>query len=285
MQGDAPTTARLERILARAAEVVIVEAGPDSLDRPEAARLVVSGAEIADLARVLAVVDGGIGDRCRCLGWPTILVNGADGSRIAQWALHHQQNLGGLGSCDAELRDGPALTEWLAERGLTGSREVARLLAEQEAEREARRARWLAAGPKKLLWAADLTSRREFGAEERLVALVARLYPEPVERIRMLLAWAGFPPRQGDSGRPWHELAPQRMLLAEPVESIFAALAAEPPTAAHLDGAAELFTDLAWKHEIPEPLRSRLVAHVEASGSKPMKFRMRHGYGAGVTPP
>ncbi|WP_141721865.1 hypothetical protein [Micromonospora citrea] len=280
----APTTALLESVLAQAAEVVIVEASPDELDRADAARTVVTGEDIAELARLLSVVDGGTGDRCRCPGWPTVLVSAAGGRRLALWTLHHQAALGGLGNCDAALRDGSALTRWLAGRGLTGSRDVQQSLARAAVEREDRRARWVAAAPRGLTAVAAATSRREAGAEERLVDLVARRHPDAVERVLALLAWAGFPPRQPD-GTPWHELAPQRLLLAEPTELIFEALASVSPTPAQLDGAAELFTSLEWtrppRAELPEPLRTVLIDHVTATGTDPMRFRMRHGYGAG----
>ncbi|MEV6812588.1 hypothetical protein [Micromonospora sp. NPDC051296] len=85
-------------------------------------------------------------------------------------------------------------------------------------------------------------------------------------------------------GTPWYELAPERMLLTEPTESIFNALASASMTPRQLDGAAELFTSLEWigsQHaDIPESLRSVLIAHVTTTGTDPMKFRMRHGYGA-----
>lgn len=96
MTDEAPTTALLERVLARAAEVLIVEAPPNDLDRADAARVLVSGTGIGELARLLAVVDGGTGDRCRCMGWPTILVSDAAGREIAQWTLHHQTGVRGL---------------------------------------------------------------------------------------------------------------------------------------------------------------------------------------------
>ncbi|WP_426506373.1 hypothetical protein ACPPVO_50560 [Dactylosporangium sp. McL0621] len=283
---EAPSTALVERVLAEAAEVLIIEASPYDLDRPGAARTVVSGGGIAELARLLAVVDGGTGDHCRCIGWPTIVVLDATGREYARWTLHHQTGIRGLGSCDAELRDGPGLTDWLAERGLTGSREAQRMLARLAAEDEERRLQWVQAAPPVLAEVADAASRQETGAEERLADLTAREYPDPTERIRMLLAWAGFPPRHTTTmgGTPWYELAPERMLLAEPTESIFDAVASAPPTPAQLDGAAELFTCFGWtrplRAEIPDPLRSTLVAHVTATGTDPMKFRMRHGYGA-----
>ncbi|MEV6817068.1 hypothetical protein, partial [Micromonospora sp. NPDC051296] len=192
---EVPSTALVERVLAEAAEMLIVEASVDELDRPDAARIVVSGKEIAELTRLLAVVDGGTGDRCRCMGWPTILVSDAAGREIARWTLHHQTGIRGLGRCDADLRDGPALTDWLAGHGLTRSREVQQTLARQAAEDEARRVQWVKAAPLALAEAAEAASRRETGAEERLADLVARRYPDPIERIRTLLAWAGFPPR------------------------------------------------------------------------------------------
>lgn len=256
------------------------------LDRADAARIVVSGKEIAELTRLLAVVDGGTGDRCRCMGWPTILVSDAAGREIARWTLHHQTSVRGLGSCDADLRDGPGLTNWLAERGLTGSRKVQQMLARQAAEEEARRVQWVKATKPALSEAAEAASHRETGAEERLADLVARRYPNAIERIRMLVAWAGFPPRHTTTmgGTPWYELAPQRMLLTEPTESIFDALTSASLTPSQLDGAAELFTSLEWagsrRVDIPESLRSLLIAHVTATGTDPMKFRMRNGYGA-----
>jgi hypothetical protein len=53
-----------------------------------------------------------------------------------------------------------------------------------------------------------------------------------------------------------------------------------------LDGATDLFTWLEWtrplRAEIPEPLRSQLIAHGTATGTESMRFRMRHGCGAGT---
>lgn len=283
---EAPSTGLVERVLAEAAEVLIIEASVDELDRPDAARIVVSGKEIAELTRLLAVVDGGTGDHCRCRGWPTILVSDAAGREIARWTLHHQTGIRGLGRCDADLRDGHGLTDWLAERALTGSRKVQQMLARQAAEEEARRVQWVKAAPPALADAAEAASHRGAGAEERLADLMAERYPNPIERIRTLVAWAGFPPHHTTTmgGTPWYELAPQRILLAESTESIFNALTSAPLTPSQLDGAAELFTSLEWtgsqRADIPESLRSVLIAHVTATGTDPMKFRMRHGYGA-----
>jgi len=260
-----------------------VSVPPDDPGRGDAARIVVSGDEIGELTRLLAVVDGGNGDRCRCLGWPTIRVFDATGRELARWTLHHQTGIRGLGNCDADLRDGPALTTWLADHGLTGSRERQEMLPRQRAEGEKRRAQWVRAAPAVLTEAAEAVSRGMDGAEEELADLVSQRFPDAAERIRMLMAWAGFPPRQAD-GTPWSELAPQRMLLSESNESIFNALASAPLTPEQLDGAAELFTSLEWtlplRAGVPEPLRSQLIAHVTATGTDPMRFRMRHGYGA-----
>ncbi|WP_143235428.1 hypothetical protein [Paractinoplanes atraurantiacus] len=187
-----------------------------------------------------------------------------------------------LGNCDAELADGPGLTEWLAGRGLTGSHEAQQSLARQDAEEEARRVQWVAAAPPPLTEAAERASRREDDAEEALAGLVARQYPDPVQRIRTLVGWAGVPPRHSTSmgGTPWYELAPRRLLLTEPKETIFEALTSAPLSASQLDGAAELFTCLEWKGAgIPESLRAALVEYVTATGTDPMTFRMDQGYG------
>lgn len=257
-----PTTALIERVLSRAAEVMIVETSPHELDRSDAARIVLRGEEITDLARPLAIVDGGTGSRCRCLGWPTILVLDAAGTQIACWTLHHQEALGGIGNCDADLRDGPSLTRWLADRGLTGSLEVQRMLAQHDADQELRRKSWVNAAPEGLRAAAESVSQSSGrDAETQLAELVVRHYPHAMVRVRVLLEWAGVSERHGD-GNWWYELAPQRMLLMESTESIFQALLVAPATALGLDGAAQLFTALEWTEsrsaEIPEPL---LQAH------------------------
>ncbi|MFF8476074.1 hypothetical protein [Streptomyces sp. NPDC015414] len=74
----------------------------------------------------------------------------------------------------------------------------------------------------------------------------------------------------------------QRQLLAEPAERILAALTTGAPGPAQLDGAAQLFGSLEWitahGKDVPEPLRSRLIEHIQADGTDPMRFRMRHGY-------
>lgn len=284
--GEPPTTAEVERVLAEAASVEIVEASPHDLNDADAARIVVLGDRIAELAGLLAVVDGGTGDACLCPGWPTILVRDAAGRVFAEWTLHHQEGIRGLGNCDAELLDGPALTDWLADHGLTGSRMAQEAKARRVAENEQRRVAWVNVAPPDLVELAEAASRREEGAEDRLAGLVSLRYSDPVERIRTLLTWAGFPPRWDGplgQGTPWYEYAPQRMVLAESTDAIFEALTTAPLTSAQLDGAAELFTSMEWtrplRAEVPQPLRTQLIAHVTTTGTDPMKFRMRHGYG------
>ncbi|MGV9341144.1 hypothetical protein [Streptomyces sp. NPDC003688] len=288
---DAPTTARLVEVLNRAEYVVIVEASPDEVDAADRARTLVTGAEIADLARRLAIVDGGNGDRCRCAGGPTIMVYDSDGGRLACWTLHHQTGLRSVGAFDADLRDGPALTEWLAERGLTGSRDAQAESAVQRAESERRRMRWVHAAPAGLSDAAADVARlpgREASpdsapdAEDRLAALTRHHYPEGIERARALLAWAGTAARESTGGLLWYDLTVQRQLFAEHPDHVVAALVTQVPSRAQLDGAAQFFGSLEWTREhgrgLPEPLRSTLVEHIRASGTDPMRFRLRHGY-------
>ncbi|MFD9407121.1 hypothetical protein ACFWBN_08895 [Streptomyces sp. NPDC059989] len=293
MSGDAPTTAGLWDVLDRATRVVIVEGPPAMADSPDLARIVVTGAEIAGLAQLLAIVDGGTGDRCRCTGWPTITVHGASGEQITRWTLHHQSGLRGLGDCDADLQDGPALTEWLAERGLTRSRDVQAELAAQEAEADRRRMRWVRAAPLGLSEAAAAVahppgrdhaawSRHLEGAKDRLAALTRSRYPVRTERIRALLAWAGIPSRESAGGLMWYDIAVQQQLLSEDRDSVIAAISTQPPSPGQLDGAAELFGSLAWTKahgkKLPKPLKKILIRHVQAVGTDAMKFRMRHGY-------
>jgi hypothetical protein len=293
MDEGAPTTVRLRDVLNRAERVVIAEGSPDEADSADVARIVVTGAEIADVAQLLAIVDGGTGDRCRCNGWPTIMVHDVKGELIACWTLHHQSGLRGLGTCDADLRDGPALTEWLAERGLTRSRDVQARLAAQEAEEDRRRLRWFQAAPAGLCDAAmevshppgrdlEAWSGHLRDAKARLATLVQHSYPDGIERIRVLLAWAGISARESTGGLKWYDMAVEQQLLAEDPDLVLAALATRPPSQAQLDGAAQLFASLEWTgahgKQLPEPLRSMLIGHIQADGTDPMRFRMRHGY-------
>ncbi|MFJ5234839.1 hypothetical protein ACIQBJ_33750 [Kitasatospora sp. NPDC088391] len=274
-----------------------MEAPPSGVDDPGAARLELTGDGIAELAGLLAVVDGGTGDICRCPGWPTVLLYGADGGRFAQWTLHHGSALGGAGDCDAELLDGAALDGWLAERGLTGPREVREELAAEEARGELRRRRWLAAAPPELAAAAaevardsagDLSewSERQRHARSVLAGLARRHWPDRGERIRALLAWYGLAAREETDGKRWYDVAIGEQLLAEGPESVLAALTGRPPGPEHLDGAAELFCTLPWTASqgkgLSEPLRSALLGHIEACGTGPMRTRAGWGYYGGT---
>jgi hypothetical protein len=112
-------------------------------------------------------------------------------------------------------------------------------------------------------------------------AVMPQIYPDQATRIRTLVAWAGFAARGEDrehAGR--HETAPERMVRTEPPEAILHALLSAPLTSRQLDGTAELVTSSGWATPLPEALRVTLIAHVTSTGSEPMKFRMRHGYGA-----
>lgn len=292
MTEDVPTTARVQDVLNRATRVVIVEGSPDEADSIDLTRLVVTGDEIADLASHLAILDGGTGDRCRCNGWPTIMVHGPDGETTC-WTLHHQIGLRGVGNCDADLRDGPALTEWLARRGLTGSQKVQEGLAEEEAEAEQRRMRWIRAAPAGLVDAAadvsrppgrddEAWSRQLDDAEDRLAALIQQHYPDAIERIRALLAWAGTCSRESSGGSTWYDMVVLRQLHDEAPDLVLAALAAVSPSPAQLDGASELFCAPEWTkahdRHLPEPQRSMLIGHIQADGTDAMRRRLSWGY-------
>ncbi|MFF4345620.1 hypothetical protein ACFY00_37655 [Kitasatospora sp. NPDC001540] len=290
-----PSTAWLREELARAARVVVVEAAPREVDRPGAARLELTGDGIAELAALLAIVDGGTGDVCRCPGGPTILLHGADGVRFATWSLHHGTDLRGVGDCDAQLLHGAALDDWLAERGLTGPREVREESAAEDARQERRRQRWLAAAPPELAAAAaevardsdDLVawSEQQRHARAGFAGLVRRHWPDRDERIRALLAWLALAAREESGGSKWYDIALREQLLAEEPESVLAALTVRPPEPAHLDGAAQLFCAARWVDSqgmgLPEPLRSILLAHIEACGTGPMRTRAGWGYYGG----
>ena len=77
-------------------------------------------------------------------------------------------------------------------------------------------------------------------------------------------------------------MAVEQLLLAEDPDLVIAALATGTPSPGQLDGAAQLFSSFEWTtahgRDLAEPLRSMLIAHIQADGTDPMRFRMRHGY-------
>jgi hypothetical protein len=132
----------------------------------------------------------------------------------SRWTVHHQRSLGCLGDSDAELRDGAALTEWLAAHGLTGTRDAQLGLAREEAAFEARRVRLVAAAPAGLGSLAEAVTRREEDAEQRLADMVVRRLPDLTERIWTLTAWAGVPARE--HGLYCYESTPRGLPMTEP---------------------------------------------------------------------
>ncbi|MFB7383254.1 hypothetical protein ACFC6U_33745 [Kitasatospora purpeofusca] len=68
-------------------------------------------------------------------------------------------------------------------------------------------------------------------------------------------------------------MAVQQQFRAEDPDLVLAALATRPPSPAHLDGAAQLFASIEWTgahgKQLPEPLRSVLIGHIEADGTAP----------------
>lgn len=148
-QEEPPTNAAMRLALSLASEVAVVDVGMSGDPWGGTARFTVTGDEVAGLAQLLAIVDGGTGDRCRCWRGPALLLRGAAGERVAQWTLHLHQDgsIRGVGNCDAELRDGPGILHWLAGHGLSEPLEAERRRAHEAAGHEERRAGWVAAAP------------------------------------------------------------------------------------------------------------------------------------------
>ena len=125
-------------------------------------------------------------------------------------------------------------------------------------------------------------SRRLQEAKDRLAALSRQRYPDGIERIRVLLAWAGIPSRESTGGLQWYDMALQEQLLSEDPALVLAAAATRPSSPDRLDGAAELFGSTKWTEAhgrgLPKPLRSMLGEHIQADGTDAMRFRMSHGY-------
>ncbi|MEU7871435.1 hypothetical protein [Dactylosporangium sp. NPDC049140] len=179
-------------------------------------------------------------------------VHDAAGAEVARWTLHHEVNLRGLDGGERELRDGPGLVDWLAERGLPGRLRVREHMARYSAALERRRLGWVACAPPALTRAADAATHSPDRHQERLAIAILRWYPDPAERIRMLLEWARYraePDEGADesvivaySGTYFYESTLHRLLLEEPWDALVAA----PRTPAQRDGLAKLADSHEW---------------------------------------
>jgi hypothetical protein len=216
---------------------------------------------------------------CMCIG---TLVFDFEGPRPLVATLHHGESLRwGEAFENVELLDPDAVMDWLSARGMGFVREAYEADRRRTEEANTQELRWRAALPASLVPFFDAVAQ---GSDDdswpKLTAAIEVEHPDPIERARVLLdlfgsgagPWSGF---------PTYEMVPEQLLLDMPLDVLLAAIGDEPDER-RCEGAARLlcswrfgrqrWADLA---KIPEALRRRLLAHVEATPDEDKRGRAR----------
>lgn len=275
--GSPPSEASLDRVFAGAARVRILNGGVSgSKPMGKKALLVIREVEIAELRECLRIGDTGF--HCMCSGSEAIEISDQEGVR-AVLGLHHGQSIRWVPewTSDAMLADGLRLMRWLSAHGVDGP------LGEHEAaverSNQSRRAflAWKQAMPEclesispELISSADPFGGASGVAKQALDVLRAASSSETAA-ILALVAWFGH----GEgiwSGYPSYESVPEIILLEFSTASIVGALASRELTPQELAGASRLLAGPKFdqarpgdRARVPQALRRRLRAHVEAS--------------------
>jgi hypothetical protein len=230
-------------------------------------------ASIAALRHCLTIIeDPDTFGHCMCLGDHAIECY-ADDTLIATIGLHHGKSIRwDVWRGDAELRDGVALVNWLAERGVTGPLEEFRTEQQRTAEAQEAAERWYDAMPACLHPSWPQMQGFEVDLEPLRQALMTA-YPDRVNCAHALFEWFGS--GQGPwSGFPMYEGVAERLLLDLPTDALITALSQQPLSRRHLEGAARYFAGWEFSthkpgaiQQLPAALKRRLLTHSSTSSN------------------
>lgn len=250
----------LDRMLSTASRCEVFDRMPGgpSADQPV---LTLQGPE--DLAQLRLLLRVRTGERFALACLADAIFRFSDGAGRAQASvnLYHTVALGweGWEGHYRELADGAALAEWLAARGYTGP--VDELRADQaRAERDAALQRaWSMAVPEPArpllpgMLATGQSGTIPPGLLEELRQVLARAWPDDVERCRALLAW--FSAGTGRySGYPVYEAIPGMLLAGMPIAVVVQVLRQNQVDERAWRGAVRHLT--AWQGRSAQELQS-----------------------------
>jgi hypothetical protein len=274
----APTQASLDRVVTGMTmfRIVPVEGSGHRLDITDAV-------DLLDLAACLRIVEPHERSHCMCLGSQWLEILGPEGRR-ALLTLHHGTRLRweGTWNSDADLVNPHELQAKLAELGLDEPLREARRSEQRAREAEVALARWRAAMPPSLerFWEVFVDGERFWApgavAGDETVPLaehaLRRGTLDEGHAVRALLRWygSGIGPW---SGFPSYEESARVLLWRFSTDAIVRAIDDQPLTDEQLSGAARYFGDRDFQEHrhrdvalVPPDLRTRLLAHVEATG-------------------
>jgi hypothetical protein len=277
--GRSPTQADLEAVIGPATSVVVRSVGSkDVLYETQDASDLVS---LRDALRV----EGEMG-HCMCLGSVAFEFD-RDGKRLETVTLHHGESLRwDPFFYNAPLVESDPILDWPSARGVPEVREEYDDNRRVEAADAAAEERWHTAMPPALepLWPSMLepTSLEWLEVSD----LMAHVYPDDVERARILFEWFG----RGEG--PWsgfasYEEVPESCLLQLPLDVLVEAARGEPQTESLREGAARLFAG--WDfgqqrpddlQQLPADLKLILLEHALKSPDDDKCARARRAFGA-----
>ncbi len=264
-----PSQATLDVVLGQVNRVRIIDGG--TIDGKAIGFTVLldtsDPSSVAAFRACLAIVeDPRTFGHCMCFG-DTAIEFYHEQELIATLGLHHGHLIRwNAWKHDAQLRDGQALLNWLAEHGVTGP-----LVAYQAQQRQAEDAqqaakRWYDAMPACLqpYWPQMHTFAVDL---EPLQQALDAAYADRAACARALFAWfgSGLGPW---SGCPMYEQVAEKLLLGFPTAALVDSLIQQPLTPAQLEGAARYFAGWLFSqhkpHElaqVPVELQQSLLAH------------------------
>ncbi len=250
--------------------------------------------------------------RCLCTGYPEILVFRQNKERVRFSFVQGTFVRASIWTHEAHILDEEKVLRWFDARGIHRPRRESRERHAEEAGAEADEQRWMNAMPASVrpLWpqavearpfegsmsifvpqgsasgsktpAEASTREREVPPEiKRLAAELAKEFPDPSQRIRVLFAWFG----SGNgawTGYPEYEGIVEELLLEYKTPELLAALDAASLSEPEQEGAARLFAGFAFKTLrptdnalLPAELKRLLLAHSLKGIDKDKKARAR----------
>jgi hypothetical protein len=259
---------------------LVARATRERCRRPREQDILYETTDRREISAIAAALDttASMGGICMCIG---TLVFELEAIQPGAITLHHGVSLRWEGSGgNLHLRSPDAVMDWLSSHGIRFVREEYEDDRRRADETSAQARRWCAAMPASLLPFFD--EMRQSGADRRpeWTAAIETEVPDPVERARVLLdllgsgvgPWTGYP--------SW-ESVPERLLLDLPLTVLLAAIG-DAPDERRREGAARLFSSWWFDRKrrddramIPQDLRRRLLAHVEASADEDKQQRAR----------
>jgi hypothetical protein len=250
--------------------------------------------------------------RCLCTGYPEILVFRQNKELVRFSFVQGTFVRASIWTHEAHILDEEKVLRWFDARGMHRPRRESREQHAEEAVAEADEQRWMKAMPASVrpLWPQTIEARpfegsmsifvpqgsaagsktpaeastyeREVRPEiQRLAAELAKEFPDPNQRIRVLFAWFG----SGNgawTGYPEYEGIVEELLLEYKTPELLAALDAASLSEPEQEGAARLFAGFAFKTLrltdnalLPAELKRLLLAHSLKGSDKDKKVRAR----------